>query len=213
MRYITKSPNSEGQRLTMPLKVRLTAQAWFGQNDEWQSYASYFLRLATKESQQKLSRWSVSGMAMANDSTKKQCRVWCFVVLFTFLVHFWLAIAKVISSFALRACVQLWNISPRPLQTFIQLEQCASYRGSRWILSRRQHAPTKQCALNNDVRLITWFYGTLLLRISMFQTCHVISLYMKIDWMTLLPVVAHAKIWQPLRNLTFTTQHNKEVDY
>ena len=58
-------------------------------------------------------------------------------------------------SHCMLALVQLWNISPRPLQTFVQLEQCASYQGSRWIFSRRQHAPNKQYVLNNDVRLIT----------------------------------------------------------
>ena len=41
------------------------------------------------------------------------------------------------------ALVQL-SISPRPLQTCVLLEQHASYRGSRWILSRRQHVPNKQ---------------------------------------------------------------------
>ena len=38
-------------------------------------------------------------------------------------------------------------------------EQCVSYRVSTQILSRRQHAPNKLCALNNDVRLTTRFYG------------------------------------------------------
>ena len=50
----------------------------------------------------------------------------------------------------------MWNIS---LQIFVKLEQCASYQGSRQSLSRRQYAPNKQCALNNDVCLITQFYG------------------------------------------------------
>ena len=40
-----------------------------------------------------------------------------------------------------------------------QNQQCTSYWGSRQILSR-QHAPNKLCALSNDVRLITQFYGT-----------------------------------------------------
>ena len=46
-----------------------------------------------------------------------------------------------------------------PLQIFVYLEQCASYRVSRQILSRRQYAPNKLFVLNNDVRLITRFYG------------------------------------------------------
>ena len=58
------------------------------------------------------------------------------------------------------AQVQLCNILPRPLQTFVQLEQCASYQGSRRILSRRQHAPNKRYALNNNVHLITRFYSS-----------------------------------------------------
>ena len=106
---------------------------------------------------------SASRMALANDSTnfmKSSAVSDVFIVLLTFLARFWLAIAKVIPiakwlSFALRAC-HLWNISPRPLQTVVQLEQCTFYQGSRCILSRRQHAPNKQCALNNDV---TRFYG------------------------------------------------------
>ena len=67
-----------------------------------------------------------------------------FIVLFTFPACFWLAIAKVIPlqsdprSHCVLALVQLWNISPCPPQTFVQLEQCA---------------------LNNNVRLITRFYG------------------------------------------------------
>ena len=47
----------------------------------------------------------------------------------------------------------------RPLQIFVYLEQCTSYRGSRQILLRRQYAPNKLCTLNNDVCLITQFYG------------------------------------------------------
>ena len=46
-------------------------------------------------------------------------------------------------------------ISPTP--NF--LEQCTSYGGSRQISSRQQHAPNKQSPLNNDVQLITRFYG------------------------------------------------------
>jgi len=63
------------------------------------------------------------------------------------------------------AQVQLWNISLHPPQTFVQLEQCASLHGSRWILSRRQHASNNQCALNNDVRLINRFYGIIIVHL------------------------------------------------
>jgi len=75
------------------------------------------------------------------------------------------------------AQVQLWNISPHPLQTFVQFEQCASYQGSRWILSRRQHAPNKQCALNNDVHLITRFYGSQLLPRVCYLNIHCLKVY------------------------------------
>ena len=113
------------------------------------------------------SRW-VRQEWMANYSTnftKSSAASDVFIVFFTFLACFWLQLQKWFSlqsdpcSHCMLAPVQLWNILPRPLQTFVQLEQCVSYRESRWILSRRQHAPNKQYVLNNDVRLITWFYG------------------------------------------------------
>ena len=111
-------------------------------------------------------------MAMANYFMKSSVVSDVFIVIFTSLAHFRLVIAKVIpiagqhckvilvhTTFAcLHALVQLWNISHRPLQIFVQLEQCAPYQVSRWILSR-QHVPNKQCALDNNVRLITRFYG------------------------------------------------------
>ena len=84
---------------------------------------------------------------------------WCFYSPFHISSALWLL--QKWSSFALRACSSpVVNFSPRPLQTFVQLEQCASYRGSTWILSRRQYVPSKQHTLNNNVRLITRFYGT-----------------------------------------------------
>ena len=83
----------------------------------------------------------------------KQCHVWR---LYSFLVYYWL-FAKRSSSFTqpLRACSYVEYFTPN----FVKLEQCASYQGSRQSLSRRQYAPNKQCALNNDVCLITQFYG------------------------------------------------------
>ena len=65
--------------------------------------ASYSLRTGeaikesvVRESTEARSRWTRRGwqMAMANEFYKKQCHVWCFIVLFTFLAHFWLVICK-----------------------------------------------------------------------------------------------------------------------
>ena len=67
----------------------------------------------------------------------------------------------------------MWNIS---LQIFVKLEQCASYRGSRQSLSRRQYAPNKQCVLNNDVRLITRFYGIQVSIIAKFLSTKLITI-------------------------------------
>ena len=84
-----------------------------------------------------------------------------FIVLFTFLALFRLVICKIgclqsdphshyLSMLALTCPLVEYFASHTP-----NLEQCASYRGSRQILSRRPYAPNKLCALNNDVRLIT----------------------------------------------------------
>ena len=85
-----------------------------------------------------------------------------FIVLFIFLAHFSLVICKSDPHLHYSACllqlVHLQFCLTHSIFSF-KLEQCASYRGSRHILSRRQHAPNKRCVLNNDVRLITWFYG------------------------------------------------------
>ena len=110
---------------------------------------------------------SVSRMVNGNAECKfyeKQCHVWYFYSPF----H----ISSALPSGYLQSdprshhhhmltttLVHLWNISS--LTPHFQ-EQCASYWGSTQILSRRQHVPNKQCALNNDVRLITWFYSSML---------------------------------------------------
>ena len=122
--------------------------------NEWQSYASYFLRLreATKESvvrgREQWVNWnsqsmSVSRMAMANDSTnfiKSSAVSDIFTVLFTFLTRFRSVIAKVIpivkwSSFALHACSSPfveYFASSTPSFRLIRAVR-SSYRGSRWI--------------------------------------------------------------------------------
>ena len=56
-------------------------------------------------------------------------------------------------------------VSPTP--NFQEL--CASYQGSRQILSRREHVPNKWCALNNDVCLITRFYSKLYYTLQLSQ--------------------------------------------
>ena len=121
------------------------------------------------------------GWRMGNDSTRSSAMSDVFVVLFTFLAHFWLFIRKsdlhwlfasdsrshLVSQVRLSR-VRVWPvrlvcttfecllhlISLRPLQIFVYLEQCAFYRGS---LLRRQYAANKLCTLNNDVCLITRF--------------------------------------------------------
>ena len=97
-----------------------------------------------------------------NQFYEKQCRVWCFYSPFYISSALLIGYCKndiLVRTACLRPVVEYFA---SPTLTFVQLEQCASYRGSRRILSRRQHAPNKQCALNNDVRLITRFYGTLI---------------------------------------------------
>ena len=139
MRYIMSVPNSEGWRLTTPLKVwhhwRLTVQCSHGlrftsyRNDEQQLYASYSLRLgeATKETvvrgreqwvngtRSRWTRWEwwwQESSNFMNSSTMSDV----FMVLFTFLARFWLAIVKVIpiaklSSFALCACCGIFHLA------------------------------------------------------------------------------------------------------
>ena len=106
-------------------------------NNEWQLYASYSLRLeeATKESLvcgrvngNSLSM-SVSRMAMANDSInfmmKSSAVSGVFIPFHTSSVLLIGYCKSDPRSHSVLALVQLWNISPRPLQTFVQLEQCA----------------------------------------------------------------------------------------
>ena len=141
----------------------------------------------SSESTQTCSWWARWEWRWRMIQPEKQCRIWYFHSPFHMSSALLTGYRKVISiakwsSFTLHACsdlVQLLNISPHPLQIFVQLEQCASYRGSRRILSRRQHVPNKQCALNNDVHLITWFNGTCTLYIVHTCTC---TLVWAISW-------------------------------
>ena len=103
-------------------------------------YASYSLRTgeAIKESVvcestefAVIERIDVESMAMPDEFYTKQCSMSdVFIVLFISLPHI-----HYLHVFAVLV------ISPHPLQ------QCTSYRGSTQILSRRQYAPNKQCAL------------------------------------------------------------------
>ena len=79
---------------------------------------------------------SASRMAVANEFYRSSAHVWCFYSPFTFLVHFWLVICK---------------SDPRSHYLRVLALTCASYQGSRQILSRRQHAPNKQCAPDNPI--------------------------------------------------------------
>ena len=89
-----------------------------------------------------------------------------FIVLFISLPHFWFICKSDPRSHYLRV-LALLVISPRPLQIFVKLEQCASYQGSRQILSRRQHAPNKWCALNNRCAP-GWYQCTLCTKRSLY---------------------------------------------
>ena len=72
-----------------------------------------------------------------------------FIILFISLPHFWF-ICKIDPCLHYLRVLALLVVSPRLLQIFIQLEQCASYRKSRQILSRRHRVPNKRCVLHNE---------------------------------------------------------------
>ena len=95
-------------------------------------------------------------MAMVNASSMRSSAMSdVFTVLFTFLVHFWLVIYKVILVHTTFTCLlQLLSTCG-----IFRLAHSTFSRAVRFLLSRRQHAPNKRCALNNDVRLITRFYS------------------------------------------------------
>ena len=102
-----------------------------------------------------------------------------FIVLFTFLAHLWLAICTSDPDWLFakwswftppsRACSNLSTCRIFRLAhskfLFNYIEQCDFYWRSRQILSRRQHAPNKHCALNNNMCLITRFYGYIALEL------------------------------------------------
>ena len=120
----------------------------------------------SSESTETHSRWVRREWRWRMIQQAKQYHIWCFYSPF---VSWALLIGCCKSdphckndprSHCVLTLVHLLNILSRPLQIFIKLEQCASSWWSRQILSRRQHAPNKQCVLNNDVHLITPFYGT-----------------------------------------------------
>ena len=112
-----------------------------------------------------------------NQFYEKQCHVWCLIVIFTFLVHLWLVICKsgprshYLCVLALTSPLVEYFASPTPNFCSIRTVRFL-LRVYRRIWSRRQHAPNKRCALNNDVRLITWFYGITLLWMA---TCSLVT--------------------------------------
>ena len=103
----------------------------------------------SSESMETRSQWGCRGWQMVM-AIEKQCHVWCSFQISSALLIGYLHYLRV---HALTYSVVEYFASSTP--NIHLLEQYASYRGSRQILSRRQHAPNKQCALNNDVRLIT----------------------------------------------------------
>ena len=114
---------------------------------------------------------SASRMAMANHSTnsvRSSAISDVFIVIFTFLAH--LLLTKVISIGYLQsdprshylcmlACSPLVEYFTSPTQNFRLIRAVRFLSRVKQILSIRQHVPNKRCVLNNDVRLITRFYG------------------------------------------------------
>ena len=86
------------------------------------------------------------------------CHVWCFYSLFTFLVHFWLQMILVRTTSM--CLLKLVNLQFR-LACFkfsFNRSSVLLIEGLNRFCQEDKHAPNKQCALNNNVRLITWFY-------------------------------------------------------
>ena len=149
MRYITKCTISEGRRLTTPLKERhrrSTAQSWFGQTRlqaiKWRLavvrklFFSLRLGEATKERAVSERKLAVDERVENGDGewfNEKQCRLWCFYSPFHISSALLIGYCKVIpiakwSSFALHACSSpVVEYFASPVQTFVQLERCASY--------------------------------------------------------------------------------------
>ena len=154
--------------------MQFTGQNWFTRSIKWWMavmYAKYSLGMegeATKESTLRgTEQWvngnsqsSASRMAMTNDSTAVPWYVCCFHSPFhissALLIGYLQSdpCSHYLSMFALTCPLVEYFTSHTP-----NLEQCASYRGSRQIWSRRQYVPNKLYALNNDVCLINRFYG------------------------------------------------------
>ena len=64
--------------------------------------------------------------------------------------------------FACTCLLHLRKYFAAPTSNFLLNQSSALLiEGSRWILSRRQYAPNKPCALNSEVHLTTRFYGIL----------------------------------------------------
>ena len=103
---------------------------------------------------------SMSASRMVNGSTRSSAMSDFLKSFSHFLpISDWLFVKVILICTTFACLLHLIKYSAVPLQIFVQLEWCTSYWGSRWVLSRRQYAPNKQCALNNDARLITRFYG------------------------------------------------------
>ena len=113
-------------------------------------------------------------MAMANASSAMSD---VFTVLFTFLVHFWLVIYKVILIHTTFTCLlQLLSTCG-----IFRLAHSTFSRAVRFLLSRRQHAPNKRCALNNDVRLITQFYSIYIVILDAVRSPHFLNEKLRSD--------------------------------
>ena len=85
-------------------------------------------------------------MAMPNEFYKKQCHVWYFYSPFHISTALLIYLQKW-SSFALPSCAYSTCNFASPTPNFCLIRAVRFL--SRQILSRRQHAPNKWCALNN----------------------------------------------------------------
>ena len=131
--------------------MQLTGQNWFTRSlsggykmtnvvslrTEGEAIKESVVRESTAETRSRWARWGWK-MAMENEFYKKQCHSDVYIVLFAFPAHFWLVICK-----------------SDPCLYYL----CVPALTCPLILSRTQHAPNKRCALNNNVHLITRFYG------------------------------------------------------
>ena len=119
---------------------------------------------------------------MVNDSTKSMRTGAMFLWSFSYFQHTsdWL-FAKVILIRTQPAITftYLLQYFTSPTQIFRLIRDMRLLLSVRQILSRRQHVPNKQCALNNDVHLITRFYGNMAEALTLSWFCINFNVHVK----------------------------------